>query len=95
MRLFHYGTLCDPDLLAKFAVYTVLLRPRSATGVALPLTTLSNSAPSAWYGGGWKGVLAFLWIAPRPSYGPTPVVVQTAHGNTPARAGIDPGGRWP
>jgi gamma-glutamylcyclotransferase (GGCT)/AIG2-like uncharacterized protein YtfP len=106
MRLFLYGTLLDPDLLAAFTGRAVLLTPATLRGwrrVALPDTRYPTlrRAPGAV-----EGVLATVdrpTLARRaayegPSYRLTSVVVHTAHGGKPAWAWIAPGGTrrdWP
>ena len=107
MRLFLYGTLLDPDLLATLAGRAVPLTPAALRGwrrVTLPgscYPTLRRNGR-----GMVKGMLATL-DGPAlarlvsyegPSYRLTPVVVRTARGNAAARAWIAPGGTlldWP
>jgi gamma-glutamylcyclotransferase (GGCT)/AIG2-like uncharacterized protein YtfP len=106
MRLFLYGTLRDPDLLARFAGRAVPTMPATLHGwrrVGLRdsrYPTLRRARDEV------DGVLAIvdrLALAriaayEGPAYRLMPIVVRTAHGDVAARAWIASGGTrrdWP
>lgn len=100
VRLFLYGTLLDPELLARFAGHAVPLSPATLHGwrrVALPGTpyptlrraraTVSGAVATVD-----RAALARLSAYEGPRYRLTPVVVRTARGSQAASAWIAPGG---
>jgi gamma-glutamylcyclotransferase (GGCT)/AIG2-like uncharacterized protein YtfP len=106
MRLFLYGTLLDPDLLARFARHPAALVPATLRGwrrVALPVGRYPTLCRAR---GQVEGALstvdgrtfARLAAYEGPAYRLTRVSVRTAKGNTTAQAWIAPGGThraWP
>jgi gamma-glutamylcyclotransferase (GGCT)/AIG2-like uncharacterized protein YtfP len=106
MRLFLYGTLLDPDLLAVLTGRSVPLTPATLRGWRRVTLHDSRYPTLRRARGVVEGVvatvdrlaLARLTAYEGPSYLLRPVVVHTAHGGTPAWAWIAPGGTrrdWP
>jgi hypothetical protein len=106
MRLFLYGTLLDPDLLASVIGRAVPLTQATLRGWRRVVLRNSHYPTLRRARDEVEGVLA---IVNRPalarlaayegqSYRLTPIVAHTAHGTTAARAWIAPGGthrHWP
>lgn len=100
MRLFLYGTLLDPNLLAVFTGRAVSLTPATLRGWRRVALGNSRYPTLRKARGDVEGALvtvnrpalARLAVYEGPTYRLTPVVVQTARGTIAARAWIAPGG---
>ena len=106
MRLFLYGTLLDPDLLAAFAGRAVPSTPATLRGWRRVALRDSRYPTLRRARGAVLGVLvtvdrpslARLAAYEGPSYRLTPIVVTTVRGHMPAWAWIATGGTrrdWP
>lgn len=106
MRLFLYGTLLDPNLLAALAGHSVPLTPATLRGwrrVALfgnhyPTVRRARGIVEGGLATVKRPALARLTAYERPRYHLMHVVVRTAKGNIAARTWIAPGGMlqdWP
>ncbi len=106
MRLFLYGTLLDPPLLAALAGRVVPLTPATLHGwrrVALrgsryPTLRRGRETVEGALATVDRRTLARLASYEGPSYRLISVIVRTARGNMAAQAWIAPGGtrrRWP